>query len=88
MMTMTTLETRETTQPPDRAKLNGGIVQVTGNTRGSARRSVAAWPGGWAGWGGAMGWRDGVAGVVRFLFAGGRSPIIGRVWALDVRAEM
>jgi hypothetical protein len=26
--------------------------------------------------------------VVRFLFADGRSPITGRVWALDGRGEM
>ena len=81
---MTTLEARETTQPPVRAKLNGRIVQVTGNTRrvGAAiDRSLARQVG-------ELGWPDGVARVVHFLFADGCSPIIGRVWALDGRGEM
>ena len=81
---MTTLETRETTQPPARAKLNGRIVQVTGNTRGvgaAIGRSLARQVG-------RLGWPDDVARVAHFLFADGRSPIIGRVWALDGRGEM
>ncbi len=81
---MTTLETRETTQPPARAMVTGRNVQVTGNTRGvgaAIGRSLARQLG-------RLGWRDGVAGVARFLFADGRSPIIGRVWALDGRGGM
>ena len=81
---MTTLETRQTTQPPARAKLTGRIAQVTGNTRGvgaAIGRSLARQLG-------RLGWRDGVARVVHFLFADGCSLIIGRVWALDGRGEM
>jgi hypothetical protein len=80
---MTTWTTRETTTRPARAKLNGRIVQVTGNTRGvgaAIGRSLA----GQVGW---LGWPDEVARVMH-LFADGRSPIIGRVWALDGRGEM
>ena len=77
---MTTLETRETTQPPARAKLKARIAQVTGNTRGSARRSVAALL---ASWGGPE-----VARVMHFPFADVCSLITGRVWALDGRGEM
>ena len=81
---MTTLETRETTQPPARSKLHGRIAQVTGNTRGvgaAIGRSLARQVG-------RLGWPDGVARVVHFLFADGCSPITGRVWALDGRGEM
>ncbi len=78
---MTTLETRETTQPPARAKLNGRIAQVTGNTRGvgaAIGRGLAS----------KLGWPDGVARVVHFLFADGCSPIIGRMWARNGSGEM
>lgn len=81
---MTTVETRETTQPPGRATLKGRIVRVTGNTRGvgaAIGRSLARQVG-------RLGWPDGVAPVAHFLFANGRSPITGRVWALDGRGEM
>ena len=81
---MTTLETRETTQPPARPELNGRIVQVTGNTPGvgaAIGRSLARQ----VDW---LGWPDGVARVVRFVFADVCSLIIGRVWALDGRGEM
>ena len=81
---MTTLETRETTQPPARAKLNGRIVQVTGNTRGvgaAIGRSLVRQ----LGW---LGWPDGVARGAYFLFADVCSLITGRVWALDGRGEM
>ena len=78
---MTTLETRETTQPPARAKLNGRIVQVTENTRGvgaAIGRSPAS----------KLGRPDGVARVAHFVFADGCSLIAGRVWALNGRGEM
>jgi len=81
---MTALETRETTQPPARAKLHGRIVQVTGNTRGvgaAIGRSPASQLG-------RLGWPEEVARVAHFLFADGCSPITGRVWALDGRGEM
>ena len=81
---MTTLETRETTQPLARAKLKGRIVQVTGNTRGvgaAIGRSLARQVG-------RLGRPDGVARVVHFLFADGCSLITGRVWALNGRGEM
>jgi len=80
---MTTLETRETTQPPARANLNGRIVQVTGNTRGvgaAIGRSLARQVG-------RLGWPDGVARVIHFVCADVRALIIGRVWALDGRGE-
>jgi hypothetical protein len=78
---MTTLETRETPQPPAGAKLDGRIAQVTGNTRGvdaAIGRSLAS----------KLGRPDGVARVVQFLFADGRSLITGRMWALDCRGQM
>jgi hypothetical protein len=78
---MSTLETRETMQPPGRAKLNRQIVQVTGNARGvgaAIGRSLAS----------KLERPDGVARVAHFLFEDGRSRIIGRVWALDGRGEM
>ena len=78
---MTTLETRETTQPPARAKLKARIAQVAGNTRGSARHLVAAWLASWGG-------PDEVARVMHFPFADVCSLITGRVWALDGRGEM
>ncbi len=81
---LTTLETRETAQPSARAKLTGRNVQVTGNTRGvgaAIGRSLARQLG-------LLGWRDGVARVAHCLFADGRSPITGRVWALDGRGAM
>ena len=80
---MTTLEIRETTQSPARAKLNRRNVQVTGNTRGVGApigRSLARRLG-------RLGWPDGVASVMH-LFADGCSLIIGRVWALDGRGEV
>jgi hypothetical protein len=70
------LETRETTQPPARAKLNGRIVQVTGTPRGvgaAIGRSLAS----------KVGRPDGVARMVHLLFADGCSLVIGRVCALD-----
>ena len=79
---MTTLESRETTQPPARAKLNGRVVPVTGNTRGvvgaAIGRSLAS----------KLGRPDGVARVAHFLFEDGRSPIMNRVWALDGGGEV
>jgi NAD(P)-dependent dehydrogenase (short-subunit alcohol dehydrogenase family) len=78
---MSTLETRETPQPPAGAKLNGRIAQVTGNTRGvgaAIGRSLAS----------KLGRPDRVARVVQFLFADGCSLITGRMWALDGRGEM
>ena len=81
---MSTLETREPTQPPAGAKLNGRIVQVAGNTRGvgaAIGRRLARQLG-------RLGRRNGVARGAHFLFADGRCPIIGRVWALDGRGEM
>jgi hypothetical protein len=73
---MTALETRETTQPPARAKLNGRIVQVTGTppgVGGASGRSLARQVG-------RLGWPDG---VVHFLVADGCSLVIGRVCALE-----
>ena len=81
---MTTLETRETTQPLAREKLQGRIAQVRGNTRGvgaAIGRSLARQLG-------RLGWPDEVARVMHFLFADGCSLITGRVWALDGRGEM
>jgi len=81
---MTKLETRETTQPLAREKLNRGIVQVTGNARGvgaAIGRCLARQVG-------RLGWPDGVARVMHFPFADVCSLIIGRVWALDGRGEM
>ena len=81
---MTTLETRETTQPPARAKLNRRNVQVMGNTRGvgaAIGRNLARHLG-------RLGWPDGVARVMRFPFADVCSPLTGRVWALDGRGEV
>jgi hypothetical protein len=78
---MTTLETRETTQPPAREKLKGQNVQVTGNTRGvgaAIGRSLAS----------KLGRPYRVTRVVHLLFADGCSLITGRVWALDGRGEM
>ena len=78
---MTTLETRETTQPPARAKLNGRIAHVTGNTRGvgaAIGRSLA----------GRLGRPEEVTRMMHFLFADGCSLITGRVWALDGRGGM
>ena len=81
---MTTLETRETTQPPAREKLKARNAQVTGNTRGvgaAIGRSLARQLDGWAG-------PDEVARVMHFPFADVCSLITGRVWALDGRGEM
>jgi hypothetical protein len=78
------LDTRERTQPPARGKLNGWIAQVMGSSRGvgaGVGRSLA-------GRLGRLGRADGVVLVVRFLFADGSSPIIGRVWALGGRGEV
>ena len=80
---MTTLETRETTQSPARAKLNRRNVQVTGNTRGVGApigRSLARRLG-------RLGWPDGVARVMQFPFADVCSPLTGQVWALDGKGE-
>jgi len=77
---MTTLETRETTPPSARAKLDGRIVRVRGVTGVGAAigRSLAGQVGG-------LGWPAGVARVAHFLFADGRFPIVGWVRALDGR---
>jgi hypothetical protein len=78
---MTILEIRETVQPPGRAKMNGRIVLVMGNTRGvgaAIGRGLAS----------KRGRPDGVARVVHFLFADACSLIIGRVWALDGKGDM
>ena len=78
------METGETAQPPARAKLNGRIVQVTGNPRGvgaAIGRSLARQVG-------RLGWPDGVARVAHFPCVDDCSPIIGRVWALDGGGEV
>jgi hypothetical protein len=67
------VETCEATQPPAREKLNGGIIQVTANTRGvgaAIGRSLARQVD-------RVGWPDDVA-CVMHLFADGGSPIFGR----------
>ena len=81
---MTTLETRETTQPLAPEKLKGRIAQVAGGSRGvgvaigrSLARQLSRW-----------GWPDEEARVVRFLCADVCSLITGRVWALNVSGEV
>ena len=67
--------------PSARAKLDGRIVRVSGVTQGVGAafgRSLAGQVGG-------LGWPAGVARVAYFLFATGRSAIVGWVWALDDR---
>ena len=81
---MTTLETCETTPRSARAKLDGRIVRVRGVTQGvgaAIGRSLAGQVGG-------LGWPAGVARVAHFLFADGRFPIVGWVWALDGRGRV
>lgn len=65
-------------------KLKGRVAVVTGGTRGSARRSVAAWLASRAG----LGRRDGVACVVDFLCADVWSLIAGRLGAVDCGGEV
>jgi hypothetical protein len=77
----TALETREATQPPARAKLNGRVGQVTGTPRGvdgAIGRSLARDVG-------RLGLPDG---VVHLLFADVCSLIIGGVCALDGGGEV
>ena len=78
---MTTLETREATQPLAGEKLKGRVALVTGSTRGvgTAIGRSARWPAGAA---------RRVARVVHFLCADACSLITGRVWALNGRREL
>ena len=78
---MTTLETRETTQPPAGRRLKGGVARVTGGARGvgmALGRPLAS----------RLGRRDGVACVVDFLCAAACSLITALVWAVDGSQEL
>jgi NAD(P)-dependent dehydrogenase (short-subunit alcohol dehydrogenase family) len=78
---MTTLETRETTQPPAGQQLKGRVALVTGGARevGMAiGRPLAS----------RLGRRDGVACVVDFLCAAACSLITALVWAVDGSQEL
>ena len=73
---MTTLETCETTQPPAGQQLNGRVALVSGGARGvgtAIGRPLAS----------RLGRRDGVAGVVDFLYAAVCSLITALVWGVD-----
>ena len=81
---MTSFATRARSRLLAGEKLKGRVAVVAGGTRGSARRSIAAWLASRAG----LGRPDGVTGVVHLLCADVCSLIAGRVWAVDGGGEV
>ena len=81
---MTSLATGARSRLLSGEKLKGRVAVVTGGTRASARRSVAAGLASWAG----LGRPGGVTGVVHLLCADVWYLIAGRVGAVDGGGEV